>query len=83
MSGRKDNPMSKSAQFRGYARNCVRLAENATADSHRAMMLSMARTWLKFADQEQREAELEADDSDVRLSPATREKQAPALLSHQ
>jgi len=73
MSGRTDNPMSKSAQFREYARNCVRLAEVATAGSHRAMMLSMADTWLKFADQEQREAELEADDRDVRLSPATRQ----------
>jgi hypothetical protein len=74
--------MSKSAQFREYARNCVRLAENATAGSHRAMMLSMAHTWLKFADQEQREAALKADDSDVRLSPATRQKQAPVTHSH-
>jgi len=73
--------MNKSAKFRQYAHECVELAERATTGSHRAMMLSMAATWLRLADQAQREAELKADDRDVRL--ASHARQAPVLHSHQ
>ena len=72
--------MNKSAKFRQYAHECVELAERATTGSHRAMMLSMAATWLRLADQAQRQAELDADDRDV--SQLTRNKQAPVLHSH-
>jgi hypothetical protein len=57
--------MSKLAQFRLYAQQCVQLAERSGA-SYRDLMLEMADMWLKRADQEQRDAELGANEKEKR-----------------
>jgi hypothetical protein len=52
--------MGTPAEFRKYAEECVELAQKAHSVSHRDLMLSMAETWLRLADQAQREAEWKA-----------------------
>jgi len=58
--------MSKSVKFQQYARECAALAERTTTGSHRAMMLSMAGTWLKFAHEEGREPDWKAEELGAR-----------------
>jgi len=58
--------MSKSVKFQQYARECAALAERTPTGSHRAMMLSMAGTWLKLADEERRAPDWKADERDAR-----------------
>ena len=61
--------MSKSDQFRQYARQCLHLA-GMSGGSHRALMVSMANTWVKRADQLHRDNELAADERDVKIDEA-------------
>jgi hypothetical protein len=41
--------MKTQSDYRKLAEDCVRLAQTAT-ETHRAMLLNIARTWLQFAD---------------------------------
>jgi hypothetical protein len=58
--------MGTPAEYRKHARECVELAEKARAEHHRALLLGMAEKWLKLASQAQHEAELLANDPDVK-----------------
>ena len=47
---REGGIMKTQADYRKLAEDCVRLAQTAK-ETHRAMLLNMANTWLQFADQ--------------------------------
>jgi hypothetical protein len=46
--------MGKAEQFREFAEECERLARQATADHHRKILLEMAKTWRKLANETDR-----------------------------
>jgi hypothetical protein len=50
--------MDTPAEYRNHARECIELAEKATAEHHRTLLLGMADKWLYLASLAQREAEL-------------------------
>jgi hypothetical protein len=41
--------MSTSAECRKYAQECVELAQTATNERHRRLLLEMAEKWLRLA----------------------------------
>ena len=53
------------AYYRRLAEDCVRLAQTAK-ETHRAMLLNMARTWQQLADQVANDHHLMADGQDAR-----------------
>jgi hypothetical protein len=57
--------MKTQADYRKLAEDCVRLAQTAK-ETHRAMLLNMANTWLQFADQGARDHQWVADGPDAR-----------------
>ncbi len=56
--GRANFPnMRKSEQFREFAEQCERLARQAAAERHRKILMEMADTWKRLAeDSERKEA---------------------------
>ena len=48
--------MRKSDQFREYAEECERLARQTVAEHHRKILLEMAETWKKLAEESDRKA---------------------------
>ena len=57
--------MSNSALLEQYAERCARLAESS-GGSHRDLMLSLANSWFKLAEQARQEAKSEEDQRGVR-----------------
>ena len=49
--------MSKQADFRLRAEECVRLAQTVRTPEERTMLLHIAETWLRLADQTLRDGE--------------------------
>jgi hypothetical protein len=43
--------MSSRTDFRGQAMECLRLAEQAKARRHKAVLLGIAQAWVQLADQ--------------------------------
>jgi len=43
--------MSSTVDFRGQAMECLRLAEQAKARRHKAVLLGIAQAWVQLADQ--------------------------------
>ena len=48
--------MESGEEYRQLARNCLRLAENATA-ADRGMLIKMAQIWHRLAEEKEREAQ--------------------------
>jgi len=46
--------MGKAEHFREFAEECDRLARQASADHHRKILIEMAKTWRKLADDSDR-----------------------------
>jgi hypothetical protein len=46
--------MSKAAEYRKYAAQCMRVAASAAGDTERRRWLDMAQQWTKWADLEQK-----------------------------
>lgn len=46
-----DVSMSSTVDFRGQAMECLRLAEQAKARRHKAVLLGIAQAWVQLADQ--------------------------------
>ncbi len=44
--------MHKSNQYREFAEECERLAEQAKAERHRMVLKEMAGTWLELAEED-------------------------------
>ena len=57
--------MKTQADYRRLAEDCVRLAQTAK-ETHRAMLLNMANTWLQLAGQVASDRQWIADGHDVR-----------------
>jgi hypothetical protein len=57
--------MRAPADYRKLAEDCVRLAQTAK-ETHRALLLNLARTWLQFADQVANDQQWKADGPDAR-----------------
>jgi hypothetical protein len=55
--------MGTPAEYRKHAGECVELAEKATAEHHRALLLRMADKWLLLASQAEREDKLLATEN--------------------
>jgi hypothetical protein len=49
--------MRKASDYRKHADDCMRLVKQMDREEHREMLISMAKTWLKMA--EEREKELD------------------------
>jgi len=47
--------LSTAEQYRSYAAECLRLAQQAANDEDRARLLGMAQAWREFADKLERE----------------------------
>ena len=47
--------METSIQYREYAKECDRLAEETKEPRHKEVLREMAQTWRNLADQEERE----------------------------
>jgi len=45
--------MQPSTEYRLFAEQCERLAENAKADRHQKMLKEMAEAWRKVAEEEE------------------------------
>jgi hypothetical protein len=48
-----DDSQDESVEFRRFARECMRLAEQAQPVDDKAVLLSMAQVWIRLADQGQ------------------------------
>ena len=59
--------MSTPVEFGKYAKECVELATKATNQHYRIVLLSLAARWRQLSEMARREAEMRADDRDVRL----------------
>jgi len=46
--------MSKAAEYRKYAAQCMRVAASAAGDAERRRWLDMAQQWTKWAELEQK-----------------------------
>ena len=57
--------MKTPADYRKLAEDCVRLAQTAK-ETHRALLLNLAHTWLQFADQVANDHQSTADRTDAR-----------------
>jgi hypothetical protein len=44
------NELNKAAEYLDYGRDCVRLADAVESASHRTMLLHIAETWLRLAE---------------------------------
>jgi hypothetical protein len=71
--------MKTPADYRKLAEDCVRLAQTAK-ETHRAMLLNMANTWLQFADQVARDHQWMADGPDARSDNHPRPARGPQRL---
>jgi hypothetical protein len=60
---RGDGAMGTPAEYRKHARDCVELAERATAEHHRILLLRIADKWLLLASQAEREEKLLATEN--------------------
>lgn len=69
--------MPRQQDFRRYAEECERLAEDGDVAAHRDALDSMATTWLKLAAEEERIAEL-VHELDNLFSAAGRLDERPA-----
>jgi len=58
--------MGPAAEFRRYARRYVERSRRADGYGRRIVLLATANKWLNLAEQAQREAELMADDRDLK-----------------
>jgi hypothetical protein len=47
----KDDSQDDSSEFRGFAKECMRLAEQVQSVEDKAVLLSMAQVWIRLADQ--------------------------------
>ena len=53
--------MQTPAEYRAQAEQCVRLAEHAKTSKHRLILLHMAQTWVRIADEAEALNRAEAD----------------------
>lgn len=56
----RETGLSRSAQYRRFARECLEMADEATDRRLQAVMIHMAQVWLRLA--QEHEAEHEAPD---------------------
>jgi len=47
----KDDSKGESEEFRQFARECIRLAEQVQSVGDKAVLFSMAQVWIRLADQ--------------------------------
>jgi hypothetical protein len=52
---------TKAAEYRKHADECMRLVKQMDRDEHREMLLSMARTWLKMADEREQQIDYKSE----------------------
>jgi hypothetical protein len=43
--------LQKASEYLNYGRDCVRLAENANSERQRTMLLHIAETWMRLAEE--------------------------------
>jgi hypothetical protein len=48
--GGRDMELHKASEYLDYSRDCVRLADAVESASHRTMLLHIAETWLRLAE---------------------------------
>jgi hypothetical protein len=54
--------MSRSEQYRQFARECMEMARMFVSERSRAALVHMAQVWLRLADEKKVEDNAEADD---------------------
>ena len=54
--------LSKSEQYRRFARECLRMADEATDHRVQALMIHMAQVWVRLAQRHEAPAEQETGD---------------------
>lgn len=54
--------MNSAAQFRGYATDCVRVAQQISDPADKATLLQMAKLWLNLAEIAEKDILLSSDD---------------------
>jgi hypothetical protein len=55
---------NKAAEYRKHADECMRLVKQMEREEQREMLLSMARTWLKMADEREQQIDRKSDATD-------------------
>jgi hypothetical protein len=53
--------MQKASDYRKHAAECMRLVNQMDQEEHRQMLLSMAQTWLKMAEERERTIDKKAE----------------------
>ena len=54
-------PMSKSDQYRRFAAECLKMAQNSETEQQRSIFLQMASAWLALAQKDQTNTDRDGD----------------------